>query len=178
MNYNGNKSIANISISTPGFAGNILLGGETEPSCTESNNLLRRECVLQHSPVFTHTPALLSLSLLGFARCLPHHLVTDVFSFHLTILQKLQKLVPSRTLPFPSEVRGVFSVRVFHIHKGWCLGNWLVCRGKFTQAAAEDKEDLCCWERRCCSLEEGLLWAVRYKYFAKKCVFMETWCSA
>lgn len=151
MNYNGNKSIANISISNPGFAGNILLG-ETEPSCTESNNLLRRECVLRHSPVFSHTPALLSLTLLGFAWCLSHHLVMDVFSFHL-----LQKLVPSRTLPFPSEVRGVFSVRAFHIHKGWCLGKWVVCRGKFIQAAAEDEEDLCCRERRCCSLEQGRL---------------------
>lgn len=34
MNYNGNKSIANISISNPGFAGTILmLRGAMEPSC-------------------------------------------------------------------------------------------------------------------------------------------------
>lgn len=55
MSYNGHKSIANISISNPGFAGNILLlRGEIESSCTECK--LPR---IEHIPVFTYTPALL-----------------------------------------------------------------------------------------------------------------------
>ena len=69
MNWKGNKSIANISISNPGFAGNLLLlGGEIEPSCTERNNSIRNERVLMQIPVFTRPPALLLVFLLWFTQ--------------------------------------------------------------------------------------------------------------
>lgn len=164
MNYNGNKSIANISISDPGFAGNILLlRGEIEPSYTECK--LHR---IEHIPVFTYTPALF---LVFFGWLSITLLVKGGFYLHPAVLQKLQKLLTWCTLPFPSEVCDVFNAAVFCIHKGYHHPKLPVCRQMFPQSVAEGEEDLCCQVRKGLSLEPGLLWTFLNEYFAKKCIY-------
>lgn len=162
MNYNGNKSIANISISNPGFAGSILLlRGEIEPSCPECK-LLR----IEHTPVFTYTPGLLLV--FGWLSITP--LVEGGFYFHPAVLQKLQKLLTWCTLPFLSEVCDVFNATVFCIHQGYHHPKLPVCRQMFPQSVAEGEEDLCCQVRKGLSVEQSLLWTFLNEYFAKKCI--------
>lgn len=75
------------------------------------------------------------------------------------------------TLLSPSEVCDVFSVIVFDIHKSQHLHKLLLRREKYVQAGGEGEEDLCCQERRCYILQQGLLQTLLNKYFAQQCTY-------
>lgn len=133
MNYNGNKSIANLSISNPGFAGNILiLRGAMEPSCVVRTCLEVRASqsaflVLLTPQLHSYCP---SLGLLG--------------ACHTILLWMASPFIYPYCRNFRSLCPGVPS-----FWSMWCVCYesvsytwWLVGGVKSFQAAAEDEEDL------------------------------------